>query len=131
MKRIMQTALLLSAVIALCGCSATNITKFAQAIAKDRATWRVNISTIYGSGTYTRLGAMEGQSVTANSDGSITTVWLWNPGTNFVRDSFKSLTNSGSPSIIITNVLAPTYTLTPAIDGPEPTPPAAPSKPAK
>lgn len=72
MKRL---PLFLFGLLALCGCSATNITKFATAIGKDQATWKINVTTLYGGGTYVRLGAFPGQSCTVNSDGSITTTW--------------------------------------------------------
>lgn len=60
-------------VVGLCGCSATNISKFVNAAGKDKATWKVHVMTPYGSGDYTRIGEMApGQSCTVSPDGGIT-----------------------------------------------------------
>lgn len=67
MKRLIP----LLALIALTGCSSTNITKLVSALAKDPATSVVKITTIYGSVSYTRVGLMTNETASVNSDGSV------------------------------------------------------------
>ena len=40
--------------VALCGCSTTNITKLVEAAAKDNAKVRIEVKTIYGTLVYER-----------------------------------------------------------------------------
>lgn len=64
--------LIISSLLALCGCSATNVSRFATAMGKDHATWIVNVNTIYGSGRYVRIGDNTNVCTSVNADGVIT-----------------------------------------------------------
>jgi len=63
----MKIALL--ACLALCGCSATNPTRFANALKGDNASWAIYVQTIYGGGHYVRFGP--GAVGTVNADGTM------------------------------------------------------------
>lgn len=67
----MKKLLFILPVLALTGCSSTNITKLVNALAKDPATSVVKITTIYGNVSYTRVGLMTNETASVNSDGSV------------------------------------------------------------
>jgi len=67
----MKKLLCILSLIALTGCSSTNITKLVQALAKDPATSVIKISTVYGTVNYTRVGLMTNETASVNSDGSV------------------------------------------------------------
>lgn len=67
----MKRLLLFVPLLALTGCSSTNITKLVGALAKDPATSVIKISTIYGTVNYTRVGLGTNETASVNSDGSV------------------------------------------------------------
>lgn len=67
----MRTSLALL-VVALCGCSSTNVSSLVKALAKDPATVSVRIRSIYGSVDFVRVGGAT-NSVSISPDGTITT----------------------------------------------------------
>jgi len=67
----MKKLLCILSLIALTGCSSTNITKLVQALSKDPATSVIKISTVYGTVNYTRVGLMTNETASVNSDGSV------------------------------------------------------------
>jgi len=68
MKRILLLASL--SLLALCGCSSTNIAELTKALASDPATVRFHVTSIYGTVDYTRVGSTNG--LTVAPDGTIT-----------------------------------------------------------
>lgn len=65
----MKTLTLIS-LLALTGCSSTNITKLTQALARDPAIVSARITSIYGVVQFTRVGSTNG-SVTIGPDGTL------------------------------------------------------------
>lgn len=65
----MKTLFLLG-LLALTGCSSTNITKLTQALARDPAIVSARITSIYGVVQFTRVGSTNG-SVTIGPDGTL------------------------------------------------------------
>lgn len=64
----MKTLLLLC--LALTGCSSTNITSLVDALAKDPATVRLHVTSVYGTVDFVRVGSTNG--LTIATDGTIT-----------------------------------------------------------
>jgi hypothetical protein len=58
--------------MALCGCSTTNITKLAQAMAKDNATIFFSVSSVYGTVKFIRTNPGSTNSCTVSPDGTVT-----------------------------------------------------------
>lgn len=63
--------LILIPLIALCGCSSTNITKLTTALAQDPAIVSLSVTTIYGNIRMVRVGGSTNQ-VSVTPDGSVT-----------------------------------------------------------
>jgi hypothetical protein len=60
------------AALASTGCSSTNITKLAAAMAKDPSANALEVTTIYGNVKFRRAGCLPGQTTTIATDGSMT-----------------------------------------------------------
>ena len=59
--------------LALTGCSTTNISDLTKALANDPATVQVNVSSVYGTLRFTRVGNQPGTGkTTVAPDGTIT-----------------------------------------------------------
>ena len=67
----MKKLLCILSLIALTGCSSTNISKLVQALAKDPSTSVVKITTIYGNVSYTRVGLLTNETASVAADGSV------------------------------------------------------------
>lgn len=74
----MKLAIIVIGLVACCGCSSTNITKFANAMAKDHATWVVRVMTPYGSGSYIRVGDAPNLVTSVDADGRVTQTAITN-----------------------------------------------------
>jgi hypothetical protein len=76
MKQILTVLSLLAAVVltgCISGCSTTNISELTKALANDPATVQVNVSSIYGTLRFTRVGGQSvGSKTTVAPDGTIT-----------------------------------------------------------
>lgn len=68
----MKKLLLLLPLVALAGCSSTNITKLAVALAKDESTTMLTVTSVYGTVKYIRVGRATNESKTVSSDGTVT-----------------------------------------------------------
>jgi len=72
MKKIITIASVLI-LAALTGCSTTNISDLTKALANDPATVQVNVSSVYGTLRFTRVGNQPGTGkTTVAPDGTIT-----------------------------------------------------------
>ena len=71
MKNTLKLITALGMIIATSGCSSTNITKLATALAKDQAVVSMNVSSVYGTVKFVRIGGST-NSVTVNPDGTVT-----------------------------------------------------------
>lgn len=60
--------------IGLCctGCLSTNFTEFAKAMQNDDASISVQVTTVYGTAKFVRIGPGTNATVTASPDGTIT-----------------------------------------------------------
>lgn len=58
--------------LCVAGCSATNLTKLTNALAKDPAIVSAKVTGVYGTAQLTRVGSVTNQTVTVSPDGTIT-----------------------------------------------------------
>lgn len=65
------TSVLLAVDLALTGCSSTNISQLAGALAKDPAIVKVKVGSVYGTLDFTRIGCPT-NGMTITPDGTIT-----------------------------------------------------------
>ena len=67
----MKPIALMAALVALSGCSSTNIAELTKALANDPAIVKVKIGSVYGTVDFTRIGCVT-NGVSVTPDGTIT-----------------------------------------------------------
>ncbi len=72
MKKLSLILLAFSAAIFLSGCSTTNITDLAKALANDPAIVSGQVASVYGTVKFSRVGSVTNCLVTVSPDGTIT-----------------------------------------------------------